>query len=132
MEKKNIGTIIFPSILMIIITIISFANIPIISDLDVKGFFILSLVLIIPTLIFLQGILSAKYKVNIFLSLGITLVTFVSIMVICLNTSVFIYIGIYIISWILGYILSKLLFCKRDLRDSREEDCKTDLKENKE
>lgn len=106
MEKKDIGTIIFPSILMILATIISFGEISFISHLDVEGFFVLSLVLIFPTLIFMQGILSSKNRINIFLSLGISLVTFIVIMVICLNTSASIYIGVYIISWSLGYFFN--------------------------
>ncbi|RDY26539.1 hypothetical protein CHL78_012865 [Romboutsia weinsteinii] len=121
MEKKDIGIIIFPSILMILATIISFGEISFISHLDVKGFFVLSLVLIFPTLIFMQGILSGKNRINIFLSLGISLVTFIVIMVIYLNTSASIYIGVYIISWSLGYFLSKLLFRKIDVQENEEE-----------
>lgn len=117
MKKSNILTVIFPSIILVLITMISFNPIELTKNLDLNGFFILSLVLIYPTMLFIQGILVSKNKASIILSFGLSIITFTIIMVVLLNTSASIYFALYIFSWLLGYFISKILFNKEGVKD---------------
>lgn len=75
MIQKNIRTIVFPSIAMIVITLFATSNLDKFVRLDYKGIFVVSIVTLFPLLILIQGIVSAINRTNIFLSLGLSLLT---------------------------------------------------------
>lgn len=102
-RKINIVTIIFPAIIMILIAVLSFSNMRNNFHLDWKGILIISMILGFPLLFFIQGIMSSISKTNIVLSLGISLVTFLMILIIFLNDSALLYALIYLIAGVIGY-----------------------------
>lgn len=70
MKKINIAKAsiyLFPSIFMLLITILSFMNFRE-FNVDWKGIFLISLFILFPIVFLLQGIFIAKNKMNIFLS----------------------------------------------------------------
>lgn len=103
---KKISLIInsFPSVIMILIMVLSFEHISVSSyGLHWKDILILSLVAFFPFLFIVQGAVCALTKTNIFLPLTLSIVTFIILMVIYLNYSSAIYIPIYFIAWFIGY-----------------------------
>ncbi len=48
MKKRSVVTILFPALLMTIITIVSFSNMLNFDGIDFKGIFIVSLILLFP------------------------------------------------------------------------------------
>ena len=89
---------------MILITIVSFTNMLNFNGIDFKGLFIVSLILLFPLLFLLQGIVCALSNNNVFLTLGVSILVFIILMMIYLNSSAFIYILIYLIFGIIGYL----------------------------
>lgn len=79
MIKKRLITIVFPSVMMIFITLFTNCHLDKLIRLDYKGIFVISIVALFPLLILVQGILSAINRTNIFLSLGLSLLTTVLI-----------------------------------------------------
>lgn len=73
MKKKTIAITLFPAIYTIIITILSFTSLNDTGALEVKGLMAMSLVVIFPLLILIQAIASALNRVNIVISLGLSL-----------------------------------------------------------
>lgn len=109
MEKKIIVTVLFPALFMTIITIVSFSNMINFSDIDFKGIFIMSLILLFPLLFLLQGSICAVTNTNVFLSFGVSILDFIILMVIYLNDSAFIYLFIYLASGLIGYLITKFI-----------------------
>jgi|GEM_PF-5218496 len=99
-----------PAFLMVILALLSFSNL--FDDMFRKGLLINSLILYYPSLLFLQGIVTAMIKGNPFLNAGSSLLAFMFILFIWLNSSALIYILIYLISFLLGYWIIKM-FKKR-------------------
>ncbi|AQR93620.1 hypothetical protein CLSAP_09270 [Clostridium saccharoperbutylacetonicum] len=106
-KNRNVVTIIFPSLFMTIITIISFSNMLNFNVIEFKGIFILSLILLFPLLFLLQGIISAVNNTNVLLALGISTLDFIILMMVYLNDSASIYILIYLVFGLIGYIITK-------------------------
>ncbi len=106
-KKRNVLTIIFPSLFMTIITMISFSNMLNFNVIEFKGIFILSLILLFPLLFLLQGIISAVNNANVLLALGISTLDFIVLMMAYLNDSASIYILIYLVFGLIGYIITK-------------------------
>lgn len=106
-KKRNVLTIIFPSLFMTIITIISFSNMLNFNVIEFKGIFILSLILLFPLSFLLQGIISAVNNTNVLLALGISTLDFIILMMVYLNDSASIYILIYLVFGLIGYIITK-------------------------
>ena len=77
MKKKTIAITLFPAIYTIIIiflTILSSTSLNATGALDfVKGIMVISLVVLFPLLILIQAIVSALNRINIFVSLGVSI-----------------------------------------------------------
>ena len=115
MKGKNIITVLFPTFFMFIVTSICFANMDTPNAVDFKGLIILSLVLLFPLIFLIQGIVSSLNNTNILLSLGASILGFILLMIIYLNTSAFIYTVLYLVFGTIGYLLTyfiKKLFKK--------------------
>ncbi|WP_216828532.1 hypothetical protein [Alkalihalobacterium elongatum] len=93
-----------PSILIILLSVLSFSEV----TANIKGLFILSLLLIFPILFVLQGVACALGKGSLVVSLLFSTITFIVILIIYLNSSALIYIFIYIVSGLIGYGIIKL------------------------
>lgn len=107
MKKISLINIInssFPSVIMILIIVLSFENVSVSSyGLHWKGILMVSLVAFFPFLWLVQGVVCALTKTNIFLPLILSIFTYIILMVIYLNYSGAIYIPIYFIAWFIGY-----------------------------
>ena len=97
MKRNNLITILFPSLIMILISTIS-------SHMDLKGLFIISIVALFPLSILIQGIFVVLNKANIILALLTSILTFIGVMFILMKTFEIIYIEYYTISFIIGYL----------------------------
>lgn len=106
MKNKDIITILFPAFFIVIITIILSLNILKLNDIDLKGALILFLILVFPLLFLSQGIISAVNNVNIFLSLTISVFAFILFVVRCLNNSAYVYILVYSLFGVVGYLVT--------------------------
>ncbi len=104
----NVSTVLFPSVFMVLISVLSFTNILPLSNIDLKGLFVISLVLLFPVLFLIQGILCALNGTNVWLSFVMSVITFIVLLMIYLNSSAMIYILIYLISGLIGYGMVKL------------------------
>lgn len=109
MKKSNLITILFPTFFMTIITIISFSNIFYVNGIDFKGLIVISLLFIFPFLFLIQGIKSSINNTNIFLSIGVSLLTFIILMLKFLNSSASIYIFIYLVFGAIGYVITNFI-----------------------
>lgn len=109
MKKNSIIVILFPGLFMTIITITSFSNILESYSAYFKGLFILSLILLFPFLFLIQGIICALSLTNIFWALGVSIFSFITLMVIYLNSTALIYILIYLILGITGYLINNYI-----------------------
>ena len=116
MTKKNIITISFPSIVMIFITLFTNFNLDKFIILDYKGIFVVSIVVLFPLLLLVQGVISALNRTNILLSLAVSLITTIIVgLVLCSNGTVIQYkiISYYSIRYlkygIVGYLISYII-----------------------
>lgn len=109
MKKSNVITILFPALVMIIVSTIAFTDILNISDIDAKGLIIIGMVLIFPISFLIQGILCALTNTNMILSLGLSISAYIVIMFIFLNDLSIGYTFIYLIAWLIGYFITKFL-----------------------
>ncbi|MBU3135335.1 hypothetical protein KPL39_03530 [Clostridium gasigenes] len=109
MKKRNIITILFPTLFMTIITMISFSNMSNLNGIDFKGIFIASLILLFPLLFLIQGIISAVNNTNILLSMGASTLNFIILMIVYLNGSAFIHILSYLALGGIGYIITNFI-----------------------
>ena len=116
MTKKNIITISFPSIVMIFITLFTNFNLDKFIILDYKGIFVVSIVVLFPLLLLVQGVISALNRTNILLSLAVSLITTIIVgVVLCSNGTVIQYkiISYYSIRYlkygIVGYLISYII-----------------------
>lgn len=107
MKNKRILIVLFPAFFMTIITILG--SIPDIINVDFKGILVLSLLLIFPLLFLLQGIICVLGNINVFLSLGVSILDFLILAMICLNSSAFFYIPIYLMLGTIGYLTAKFI-----------------------
>lgn len=98
---------IFPALAILSIGMISF-NINV-DNLDLKGLFIISLILLFPLLFLIQGLFSSKLNINYPLSLLISLVSFILILVVYMNSSAYIYLIAYTIISLLSFYIGKYI-----------------------
>lgn len=103
MKKIRVCIVIFPSIVMSLITMLSCSLMTKNFYFDWKGIFIISIVLVFPLLFLIQGVASVLSKTNVFLSFGVSVLTFLMLMIIYLNGSSLIGILIYLIVGFIGY-----------------------------
>jgi len=109
MKRNNLITTLFPSLIMILISIIS-------SYMDLKGLFIISIVALFPLVLLIQGIFVALNKTNIILALLTSILTFIGVMFIVMKSFEIIYIEYYTISFVIGYLVSKILMKLNSLK----------------
>lgn len=104
-EKKDniekLVVILAPSALIFILTILSFTHF-----LAGMGLIVISLMFLFPLLFFLQGIYSAKKKVNILLSSITSIASYLIILFVFLNETALIYLAPYIVLVFLGYFFT--------------------------
>ena len=133
MKKKTIAITLFPAIYTIIIiflTILSSTSLNATGALDfVKGIMVISLVVLFPLLILIQAIVSALNRINIFVSLGVSiLATMLYIIVLHtydtrgLSSSMYHYSKIYLMSGIVGYVVGKLIYKFKSSKKIKEND----------
>lgn len=87
MKKKTMTITLFPTIYTIIITILSATSLGNNGMLDVKGLMAISLVVLFPLLILIQAFISALNRINIFISLGASIISTMLFIMISLHTS---------------------------------------------
>ncbi|EPY2278566.1 hypothetical protein ACXAT3_003939 [Clostridium sporogenes] len=107
MKIRKMVTVIFPTLFMTIITIVSFQNMLDFNGIDFKGIFIIALIILFSVLFLIQGILCAINDTNIFLAFGISILDFIVLIFIYMNESALIYNLIYLIFAIIGYLIAK-------------------------
>lgn len=103
MEKRNVLLfihIIVPALVMFVLAYSAFLS-P--NDLYTMGFILNSLVIYFPLLFLLQGVVCALLRANLFLSLGVSLIAFIIVVFVWLNSSAAIYLILYISVWLIGY-----------------------------
>lgn len=121
MKNKRIAIALFPAIYTIFIvflTILSSTSLNANGVLDfVKGLMVISLVVLFPLLILIQAIVSALNRINIFVSLGVSiLATMLYIIVLHaydtrnLFSTMYHYSKIYLMFGLVGYVIGKLIY----------------------
>jgi len=109
MNKKKIIVMLFPALVMASISITSSTQMFGLSDLDAKSLILAGLILIFPVLFVLQGVLCAVTRSKVILSLTVSIVTYIIIMFVFLNSSAFVYVIVYVGMWIIGYWIGKYM-----------------------
>lgn len=114
MKIKNVINGLFPAVVMTLLTLVSFSKMELdtVAGLDFKGLFLISILIIFPLLFLMQGSLCARNKsniVDIVLSFGLSILNYMILMKTYLNDSAYIYILVYSILWIIGYIIMFML-----------------------
>lgn len=130
MKKKTIAITLFPTIYTMIITILSAIAISNNLMIDVKGIMAISLVVLFPLLILIQSMISALNRINIFLSLGTSILSTMLFIMISLysdNNEVLLstlyhYAMIYLKSGIFGYIVGKVIYKIKSFKNDEEND----------
>ena len=129
MKKKTIAITLFPTIYTIIITILSATSLGNTGMLDVKGLMAISLVVLFPLLILIQALISALNRINIFISLGASIIaTMLFIIRLHINdtrrfsSTMHHSCKIYLISGIVGYVVGKLIYKFKSSKKIKETD----------
>lgn len=110
MKKSNIFSIIFPTIIMILMFLTFATDIFNIPNVQAKGIFVIGMVLIFPVAFLIQGIVCVLNKTNWILSLVVSLVTYIILMYIFLNDSAYVYVLLYAGFYMIGHITGKLYY----------------------
>ncbi|WP_052356747.1 hypothetical protein [Faecalimicrobium dakarense] len=100
-KKNRFGTFI-PLITFFIIFTIS-------NIFNLKGLFIVGIVVLFPLSFMIEGIICARKNIGWIAPLALSLITFLVIIFVYLNDSANIYLIYYSIAYILGYIPTKLV-----------------------
>lgn len=110
MNKSKIISVLLPTLIMILLSLLFIPNDTSSSfnKIDFKGLSILIIILFYPSLFFIEGVAVACTKTNPILALVISLLTFIIILFIFLNSSALIYAVIYSLIYLLGYSITKL------------------------
>ncbi|MCC0643533.1 hypothetical protein [Clostridioides sp. ZZV14-6150] len=108
MKKSNVFSIIFPTIIMLLMFLTFATDIFNIPDIPAKGIFVIGMVLIFPIAFLIQGIVCVLSKTNLILSLVVSLITYIILMYIFLNDSAYIYVLLYAAFYMIGYITTKI------------------------
>jgi len=109
---KKITLYSLPAIFMATLSIISSSK----SAADGKGLIFFSLTSYFPMLFFIQGILCSFFNDSILISLGLSIITFIAIMLIYLNSTALGYIFVYLAFWGIGY---GIVFLSRKLSSNK-------------
>lgn len=115
MGLKNIITILFPALIMSLVSILSLTNMFNLTDLNMKSLMIVGVVLIFPVVFLIQGALCSLTHSSVILSLTVSLITYIVIMFTLLNSSAFVYVIVYLFTWAMGYWIGKYLIRSRFL-----------------
>ncbi|MGL4772748.1 MAG: hypothetical protein ACRC2K_04195 [Clostridium sp.] len=107
MKAKNFVCILFPSLIMGIVSFIAFSNIFDVRDVDLKGLFIFNLIVIFPLLYLLQGVVAFLTKTNPFVAFSTSTVGYLIIMFIYMNSSAIGYILFFGLFYSFGYFVSR-------------------------
>lgn len=107
-ENKVLSFIqlVLPAVVMFIIAYVAFASS---DDLYTTGLILNSLIIYFPLLFLLQGIFSALVRANMFVSLGVSVIAYIIVVFVWLNSSAIVYIIAYIVVWFIGYGISRLI-----------------------
>ena len=105
-RRSRFITALFPTVGMILVTILTFTNL--FNPQDSMGLFILSLLIFFPALFFGQGMACSYGKGSLLVSLLISLVTFGVILVRFMNSTAAVYGLMYIAAALLGYGAPKI------------------------
>lgn len=116
MKLKKTTCVLFPSLIIGLILFILNTNIFNLKDLDIKGFFIISLIVIIPLIFLIQGVVTVITNSNPFLAFLVSAIGYSILMI--SNTSALCYIVYFALFYILGYIIVKYLI-KRKQKSSQ-------------
>jgi hypothetical protein len=108
MNKTKMITTFLPSFIMLSIATVTFTDI-----LDIKGLFVIGLLLIFPILFLGQGVACGFEKGNILVSLVASTVTFFVIIMVFLNSSDLMYIVLYLVVALFGFGIS--VFAKKNI-----------------
>lgn len=121
MKKKTIAITFFPTtytIIIIFLTILSSTSLNATGALDfVKGLIVISLVVLFPLLILIQAIISALNRINIVVSLSVSILATMLFIIVLhasdtrnLFSTMNHYSKIYLMSGIAGYVVGKLIY----------------------
>ncbi|MBY2582179.1 hypothetical protein KWW46_12605, partial [Clostridioides difficile] len=87
MKKSNIFSIIFPTVIMVLMFLTFVTDIFNLADVQSKSIFVVGMVLIFPISFLIQGIICVLNKTSWILSLIVSLLTYIVLMYIFLNDS---------------------------------------------
>lgn len=99
-QLLKIVQMIFPALIMIGLTYYAFSAS---DDLFTKQFILNALIIYFPVLFLLQGAFCAFLRENIIVSIAISVVGFITVIFVWLNSSALIYLVLYVILWLIGY-----------------------------
>ncbi|WP_236880357.1 hypothetical protein, partial [Clostridioides difficile] len=85
MKKSSIFSIIFPTVIMVLMFLTFATDIFNIPDIQSKSIFVVGMVLIFPISFLIQGIICVLNKTNWILSLIVSLVTYIVLMMSLIN-----------------------------------------------
>ncbi|HAX73152.1 MAG TPA: hypothetical protein DCY20_06475 [Firmicutes bacterium] len=116
MRKGNVLTIAFPAIPMAVMMVLMLLNWTEIQGVDLKGLMVISLVVLFPLLIFIQGLITYRHKTNIIFSLGTSLLGIILFIMVLtrhdtrttFETCVY-YCGLYFVFGVVGYVVGFIL-----------------------
>lgn len=110
MKKSNIFSIIFPTVIMVLMFLTFVTDIFNLADVQSKSIFVVGMVLIFPISFLIQGIICVLNKTSWILSLIVSLLTYIVLMYIFLNDSAYIYVLLYTAFYMIGYIAAKFYY----------------------
>jgi len=96
--------IVVPVLIIFILSYVSFSN-----DLFTHSWIVSTLLIYFPILFFLQGAVCSLLKANILTSLGFSLVAYISVLLIWMNSSAIGYLFAYLIIGFLGFGITRLI-----------------------
>lgn len=108
LNKREGVVILFPALIMFLLSAFLSLDLSNLGALDLKGLLIASLIIIFPILFFIQGIIVAKKHMKIILPYIVSSVSFIVVALIFFNSSAIGYIIIYTIFEIIGYVSHKI------------------------
>lgn len=100
--KKNVFGNFIPMITILVIVILGYV-------FGFKGLFIIGIVGIIPISFFIEGVICSRKNIGWIIPLIVSLIAFFIVIIVFMNDSANVYLKYYAISYILGYVLEKLI-----------------------
>lgn len=109
MKKKTVIIAGFPAMTMMVITLLSFLG-------SSKGLMAVSLVVLFPLLVLIQGLVSAINRINIGLPLGVSILATIGLMMVLhmgdfrgLMSTTCYYCVVYFMAGMIGYVIGKVV-----------------------